>query len=333
MASAMAAEGFLELTPVGLSSCWLNPKISFSRDLNDEEKLQTEDQSSPPINEADPEESSTADFEFRRLDDSVGMLPADELFSEGKLVPLHRASFQSKPGPSTAVTAPVREMLMKVESDPRSLYSPKAPRCSSRLRQLLGLKKKSPDNIYLGKTEAITPKPPPSNKSSIRQLLNRSQKSSLTDSYLSIPLLKDCNADSLTMSARTSLSDKEELPRLSLDSSKSSRGKNLAKVRLKPSIEPSLKCNQVLDSPRMNSSGKVVFHGLERSSSSPGSFNGGPRVKHRGVERSYSANIVRAPSVLNVPLCSKASSIFGFVAPRNSNSGRTAKIVRGTLHC
>ena len=72
-----------------------------------------------------------------------------------------------------------------------------------------------------------------------------------------------------------------------------------------------------MDSPRMNSSGKIVFQSLERSSSSPSSFNnGGPRFKQRGMERSYSAN-VRVTPVLNVPVCSlrggsKSGSVFGF---------------------
>ncbi|KAJ7948898.1 Serine/arginine repetitive matrix-like protein [Quillaja saponaria] len=71
-----------------------------------------------------------------------------------------------------------------------------------------------------------------------------------------------------------------------------------------------------MDSPRMNSSGKIVFQSLERSSSSPSSFNGGPKYKHRGMERSYSAN-VRVTPVLNVPVCSlrgssKSGSVFGF---------------------
>jgi hypothetical protein len=74
-----------------------------------------------------------------------------------------------------------------------------------------------------------------------------------------------------------------------------------------------------LDSPRLNAAGRVVFTGLERSSSSPGSFNGGQRVKYRGIERSYSANVngVRIAPVLNVPVCSlrgsrKSVSVFGF---------------------
>ncbi|ONK74412.1 uncharacterized protein A4U43_C03F5950, partial [Asparagus officinalis] len=52
---------------------------------------------------------------------------------------------------------------------------------------------------------------------------------------------------------------------------------------------------------------------LGRSSSSPSTFNGGPRIKHRGMERSYSAN-VRVTPVLNVPVCSlrAGSKSFGF---------------------
>ncbi|KMZ63646.1 hypothetical protein ZOSMA_3G01280 [Zostera marina] len=72
--------------------------------------------------------------------------------------------------------------------------------------------------------------------------------------------------------------------------------------------------NASVESPRMNSYGKIVFQGPERSSSSPSTFNGGPRSKHHGVERSYSAN-VRVTPVLNVPVCSlrgSAKNVFRF---------------------
>lgn len=71
----------------------------------------------------------------------------------------------------------------------------------------------------------------------------------------------------------------------------------------------------------MNSSGRVIFQGLERSSSSPSSLIGGPRMKNRGIERSYSAN-VRVTPVLNVPVCSSKSSVFGFQLFPNNNSLR-----------
>ncbi|RRT70967.1 hypothetical protein B296_00009172, partial [Ensete ventricosum] len=66
----------------------------------------------------------------------------------------------------------------------------------------------------------------------------------------------------------------------------------------------------------MSSSGKIVFHGLERSSSSPGSFTGGPRPRPRRAERSYSANVRVAPVLNVVPVCSlrgsgKPISVFG----------------------
>ena len=58
-----------------------------------------------------------------------------------------------------------------------------------------------------------------------------------------------------------------------------------------------------------------MFQGLERSLSSPSSFNDGSRYKHKGMERSYSAN-VRVTLALNVPVCSlrgsSKSSVFRF---------------------
>ncbi|KAI3820419.1 hypothetical protein L1987_07966 [Smallanthus sonchifolius] len=69
---------------------------------------------------------------------------------------------------------------------------------------------------------------------------------------------------------------------------------------------------------------------LERSSSSPSSFNGGPRLKHRGMERSYSGN-VRITPVLNVPVCSlrgfplfSSSQKHEGSSNSNSNSNRGA---------
>lgn len=82
-----------------------------------------------------------------------------------------------------------------------------------------------------------------------------------------------------------------------------------------------------VDSPRMNPSGKVVFQNLERSSSSPSSFNGGSKSKyklqHRSgiMERSYSANVhVRITPVLNVPVCSLRGSRFSHLFSSSSAS-------------
>ncbi|KAG0469968.1 hypothetical protein HPP92_016059 [Vanilla planifolia] len=76
-----------------------------------------------------------------------------------------------------------------------------------------------------------------------------------------------------------------------------------------------LRCSAV-DSPRLNASGKVIFQGIGRSSSSPSICNGFRRPRPRGMERSYSANVLVTP-VLNVPVCTvrgtaKPVYAFGF---------------------
>ncbi|CAJ1958053.1 unnamed protein product [Sphenostylis stenocarpa] len=315
------------------------------------------------------------DFEFP-LDPPATMLPADQLFSDGKLVPLHLKT----PSITTTTTTTTSQTLTPTTATttispqtPKSpsttagatttttdayLFSPKAPRCSSRWKDLLGLKK-----LY----NTTTPtKSSPSTSKSLKNLLHRKTTSSTSNSENAPLLTHSSDAESLSISSRLSLSssssshDHDDLPRLSLDSEKPNPNPNIA-----PSINPNLNqislhrnpntrirlvkpragsfdsnktvsdqpsrpgrspirretetvgCRGVsVDSPRMNSSGKIVFQSLERSSSSPSTFNGGPRFKHRGMERSYSAN-VRVTPVLNVPVCSlrgasKSGSVFGF---------------------
>ncbi|MQM19014.1 hypothetical protein Taro_052014 [Colocasia esculenta] len=462
----VAPEGFLDLPPSATTAYssfgWLSPRISFSRDFDDDDKskgsLDAVEKPPPPPLPASPSRASAkavaegdadlgspgrdlvVDFEFRRLDDPVTMLPADELFSDGKLVPLQLAPV--RPAPDAAVPAAgaasaagarspeaskLRRRAEDVGSDPYAVFSPKAPRCSSRWRELLGLKKVAQSGgaakaeaqrmSSLSSSSPLSSAAPSASTRtaaarSLKHFLHRNAKSSSSmDASLSLPLLRDSECESVSISARLSLSsssssgpDHEDLPRLSLDSDKPSLisislGRNPPRVRLtpkpRPTVDPSSRpCSQVADhlghhsalaatpvagaggkvgrspmrrapgesaatpadSPRMNSSGKVVFQSLERSSSSPSTFNGGPRVKHRGMERSYSANVVRVTPVLNVPVCSlrgssKSGSVFGFgqlfsssphkkdgatgassssVAARNSScgSGRSGKIVR-----
>ncbi|PIN22875.1 hypothetical protein CDL12_04408 [Handroanthus impetiginosus] len=317
--------------------------------------------------EPDPEISSKdfVDFEFR-LEDPVIMLPADELFSDGKLVPLQlsaiRPSMTSVPVSSDARSPDTPKFCRRneVSSTDPYLFSPKAPRCSSRWKELLGLKKlyqnsnaKQEDHKTASSLSSHS-----HNKTAARSLkhfLHRSSKSSLSasvDSSLSLPLLKDSDNEPMSMSSRVSLSssssgpEHDDLPRLSLDSDKPSSiprnthqtVSNLSRVRVvkqraalssenataptRVGRSPMRRASETtapvrglsVDSPRMNSSGKIVFHSLERSSSSPSTFNGGPRYKHRGMERSYSAN-VRVTPVLNVPVCSlrgsSKSGVFG----------------------
>ncbi|KAJ0975770.1 hypothetical protein J5N97_017735 [Dioscorea zingiberensis] len=350
MASALvnnvgiSPEGFLDCPP---AYGWLSPRISFSRDLPDEPKPSSPKQKPVPEDAA----KDLVDFEFR-LHDPVTMLPADELFSDGKLVPL-----QLRPSVADSSAAENRSLeaakpRRRVEIAVSEAYalSPKAPRCSSRWRELLGLKK-----LQNSKSEPQKQSPAPgkiSNARSLKHLLHKNHRSSATDSSsLSLPLLRDSDSESVSISSsRLFLSsssssgpDHEDLPRLSLDSEKPCHSsisvkRNPPRVRLsrpRSEINPTvsrmvrspirraetavpLPSGASVDSPRMNASGRVVFQGLERSSSSPGSFNGGPRAKHRGVERSYSANVVRVSPVLNVPVCSlrgsssKSVSVLGF---------------------
>lgn len=379
----MSPESFLDCPPASYPSYgWLSPRISFSRELPEDDPLKLSgSKPADPPETSDPEPSN-GDFEFR-LEDPVAMLPADKLFSDGKLMPLHLSSVKPSSSINETTSSSSSEVRSPetVKSRRRTeisgtttdayLFSPKAPRCSSRWRELLGLKKLYNHNNSNAKTSSSSYTNPPK---SLKHFLHRSSKSSTSssssssDASLSLPLLKDSDCESVSISSRLSLSssssgpEHEDLPRLSLDSDKPNanpisihrnpNNPNPPRVRMvkprPPSSSVSSENNQrslidhptatrmgrspirrppgessgvtsrgvSVDSPRMNSSGKIVFQSLERSSSSPSSFNGGPRFKHRGMERSYSAN-VRVTPVLNVPVCSlrgssKSVSVFGF---------------------
>lgn len=377
----MSPENFLDCPATFPSYGWLSPRISFGRD---EEAMSAgaikpkppspEKKLADTPEESDPEVSGKefGDFEFR-LEDPVIMLPADELFSNGKLVPLQLSMFRSAAISSETSSPDTPKALRNSEisgMDPY-LFSPKAPRCSSRWKELLGLKKLYQNNNAKQENHKTTSSLVSSNNSnisttstakSLKKFLHRSSKShpsSSFDSSLSLPLLKDSDNESISISSRLSLSssssghDHDDLPRLSLDTEKPSSNSLNQKNHPNPNQNPPrirlVKARALssesrmgrspmrrpppaagdnstatgttgrglsVDSPRMNSSGKIVFHSLERSSSSPSSFNGGPRYKHRGMERSYSAN-VRVTPVLNVPVCSlrgssKSGGVFGF---------------------
>ncbi|KAI4374647.1 hypothetical protein MLD38_012617 [Melastoma candidum] len=307
-----------------------------------------------PLPSPPPDLTPSSDFEFCLHDQPpVPMLPADQLFSQGFLLPLPLHS--KPPPPSDPIDSP--------------LFSPKAPPCSSRWRDLLRLKKLP--SITPTQTTAS------SGSRSFKHFLHRSSKSAgatLSSSSDSSPLLNHSDSldFSISTSSRPSLSssssssssssqahDHDDLPRLSLDSIKT-RPPRIRSLRprsdgLLPYLDNNCNCtingrgcngthpvassNMMgrspirklttaapgtgtqpdaanrgvsVDSPRMNSSGRVVFQSLERSSSSPSSFNngGGQRLKHRGVERSYSAG-VRITPVLNVPISTLRSSTGG----------------------
>lgn len=357
---ALSPEKFLD-RPASFSSLgWFSPHMSFGRD---EEASRSSSVKPAPteIIESDHDK----EFEFP-LEDPVKMLPADELFSDGKLMPLQLSAFQPAESSSEIRlldSTKAHQSCEVVELDPY-LFSPRAPSCATRWKELLGLKRMYQNNAKQD-NQNTTSSGVVTNKS-LKHLLHRISKSAPTDSSLSFPLLRDRNEvitissrlshrdETITVSSRLSLSslssghDRDNVPRPSLNLEKhTSLNKNSARnprIRLvkhregSTSITKSPMRRQVdnttarlergvsLDSPRMNSSGKIVFESLERSSSSPSSFNGGPRYKHHGVERSYSAN-VRVTPVLNVPVCSKSGSVFGislFSAPPHKRDGNAS---------
>ncbi|XP_028752442.1 uncharacterized protein LOC114712146 [Neltuma alba] len=345
--NAMSPDNFLN-SPPRPSFPWLSPAKS------------------QPSHFLDPRHSPS-DFEFT-LQDPVAMLPADQLFSNGKLVPLHLTSLP--PSSSAKFPSPDTASAAHVPGTDPSFFSPKAPRCSSRWKELLGLKRLCHTTNAAAKSDAQRTTSSSITNKSLRHFLPRTSKSSSSssssylDTSVSLPLLKESDSESVSISSRHSLSssssghEHEDLPRLSLDLDKLNqnaislhRNQNTARPRMRMvKLRPgSLDGNNQrsltdyptgsrggrspvrrapgesggvasrgvsVDSPRMNSSGKIVFQSLERSSSSPSTFNGGPRHKQRGMERSYSAN-VRVTPVLNVPVCSlrgssKSGSVFGF---------------------
>lgn len=371
----MSPDNFLDCPPAKFPSyAWLSPIIPFSREISDEEvgkiseknQERTDNTDSEKQDDSDPDVSGVdfVDFEFR-LEDPVIMLPADELFADGKLVPLQlsatRQPMTIAPDPSEIVLppdTPVFRVRNEISPADPFLFSPKAPRCSSRWKELLGLRKLYQNSMAKQEDQKTTGSLSSTNRNaarSLKQFLHRSTKQSASasvDSSLNIPLLKEIDNESVSISSRISLSssssghEHDDLPRLSLDSDKPRAAitrnthqhtRNVSRVRVVKSKgllsenptttrvsrnvtrrapEPTVPVSGVAaDSPRMNSSGKIVFHSLERSSSSPSSFNGGSRYKHRGMERSYSAHVRVAP-VLNVPVCSlrgsSKSGVFGF---------------------
>ncbi|GFP97886.1 hypothetical protein PHJA_001932700 [Phtheirospermum japonicum] len=355
-------ESFLDCPPVKCPPYgWLNPRFSLSREYPDEEgstapsskpsainqaKPNNADEDKPEISDPEISGNSFIDFEFR-LVDPVAMLTADELFSDGKLVPLHlstiRRSMVSHPASSETRSEHAPEFRRRIEissTDPY-LYSPKAPSCTARWKEILGLKKLYQNgNGNKQDGHKTTSSPSKGAARSLKQFLPH-RGGRCDSSSLNLPLLKEPDNESQSISSRLSLSsssssghEHDDLPRLSLDSDKPTRStqhvtSNLSKIRVAKhrSTENQTAASRgvSVDSPRMNSSGKIVFHGLERSSSSPSAFNGGPRpYKSRGMERSYSAN-VRVTPVLNVPVCtlrgSSKSGVFGLFSTQHKKDG------------
>ncbi|XP_062204714.1 formin-like protein 16 [Phragmites australis] len=307
---------------------WLGPRVSFSFDEagggGGREAV------------AGGKPSAGADFEFLLAGCSaVSMLPADELFSGGKLVPLRiPASAEGVPVGVEATT-----LLPKQEPAPAQ-QQPETPRAEEtaakgvaaseepkiparRWRDLLRLRKQQ---VSSGSASTSEPRP-------LGRLLRRGPKPPESEPSLSLPLLRESGSDEPDKPEKTS-----PAPIPTPTPPPPSQHQNLPpKIRLSPSqaTAPPPPAAVAADSPRLNAAGKVVFNGLGRSSSSPSSLAGGRR--HRAgsggaIERSYSAHVRVAP-VLNVPVCSlrgsrKSVSVLGidrFFSPASSATSAAGK--------
>ncbi|RLM54384.1 flocculation protein FLO11-like [Panicum miliaceum] len=383
MASAVASN----LPPAAAPAYgWLSPRVSFSHDAQGADVMEPAAVSSPAavaaMAVATPEPAISKDFidfEFS-LGGSATMLPADELFADGKLLPLRKAAAPlpdteaaaaAPPPPARAEAAmpapagpvkPLRAAAVAAAdgtADPY-VFSPKAPSCSSRWRELLGLKRAAAAQSPSAKPSpspaaaARTPAARAANSAAARSLklllqrnTGRASGASATD-LASAPLLRDSSDSeaslslassrfSFSSSSSSSGHEHDDVPRLSLDSAAdpnpprirlvrsshhrhSTSGSTRAgrsPARRRPSPPPPPRCLSV-DSPRMNSSGKIVFQGLERSSSSPCSFHAASKSRSRAVDRSYSSGVRVAPVVLNVPVCSRP--VFGFFKDKKDSA-------------
>uniref|UniRef100_A0A0E0JVY3 Uncharacterized protein n=1 Tax=Oryza punctata TaxID=4537 RepID=A0A0E0JVY3_ORYPU len=370
MASAVASS--MPSPPPAVSFGWLaHPRVSPPALLP----------SSAAAAAAEPAVSKEfIDFEFS-LGGSATMLPADELFADGKLLPLRphpvptekTVAMETHPVPELVKT--VRPAVAAEVFDPY-VFSPKAPTCSSRWRELLRLKKVQTPTKPSASTSAspslaaATPSRS-SNSSAARSLKllllqrNGGRASGAAASDLSVaPLLRDSSDSeaslslassrfSLSSSSSSSGHDHDDFPRHSLDSVDPTPRPRLRLVRSQPQPHPPAAAAvakprvaiqsparrrpsptppppQVasVDSPRMNSSGKIVFQGLERSSSSPaGSVHSSLRSRSRVMDRSYSAGVRAAtPVVLNVPVCSRP--VFGFFKDKKDAAAKDSSASR-----
>uniref|UniRef100_A0A453NG14 Uncharacterized protein n=1 Tax=Aegilops tauschii subsp. strangulata TaxID=200361 RepID=A0A453NG14_AEGTS len=226
MASAVASS-MPAAAPAAVSYGWLGPRLSFSRDAP---------AAVAPAAAAASKEF--IDFEFS-FGGSATMLPADELFADGKLLPLRPQPAAAAPEaereresapaeiPATPEFVKTHRPSVAEAFDPY-VFSPKAPTCSSRWRELLRLRKvQTPQKPSASPSPPQSPSPVPatpsraSNSSAARSLKllllqrNGGRASGAAASDLSVsPLLRDSSDSEASLSLASS--------RFSMSSSSSS---------------------------------------------------------------------------------------------------------------
>ncbi|KAG8066299.1 hypothetical protein GUJ93_ZPchr0004g39972 [Zizania palustris] len=271
----------------------------------------------PPLVDNEEEEED-GDFEFRIPAAAAVLSAADELFRGGKLVPLLPPPLPSPPcSPPPCIEAP---------SEPAS---PRAPRCAGhRWRDLLLLvskkscagESKDRSGGALKRREAHAQpllsrassssssstsscdsgrnarRPPHPSRSPLRT------RSAPVANLLNLMSKKQTGGKDGAADARLKRREPCPHPFLTRVSSSSSASSSDSGRNSRAPWYPSAPARPRLaaESPRVSASGRVVFRGLERSSSSPATAGIGPRrPRPRGMERSYSAN-VRVDPVINV---------------------------------
>lgn len=369
----MAPDAFLDQcqSTSATSYGWFgSPRVSFSIDLPSasDDKPPTSSVSAPPPSNTSSS-VSLLDFEFCP-EDSVSMFPADELISGGRLVPLHLRPNHPEIGiENVSESLDLHEdeeeegMVTVVEENGVTSVSPKAPKCSSRWKEFLGLKKAVVlNNNKQDQIHKLTKSGTGSGSRSLKHFLHRNSKPtspiSNDSSSSSVPLLlgdSDSNVDptpaplASAVPCRRSVEREKSQKQAQIPCPKNPSTKFRVSSSLKPSrkipdptrplpdhpvvrsgrsqmrhaTESTISTRGVsVDSPRMNSSGKIVFQNLGRSSSSPSTYGSGPRAKSRAMERSYSSS-VRITPVLNVPVCSlrgSSKSVFGMFSQQKKDS-------------
>ncbi|XP_062226746.1 uncharacterized protein LOC133924991 [Phragmites australis] len=283
----------------------------------------------PPA--ATPADVDGDEFEFRVVPAAAAALSAaDELFSGGKLVP-----FLPPPQPLPPPCSPPPCLELEPTSEPTS---PRAPRCAGRrwrdllllvsnsrkaksggggdddkcadgclkrrethFRPLLSRDSSSSSSASSVDSGKNARRPPPPSRSPLRtrsapvanllHLMSRrptGDRIGAADASLNLKRQEPCAHPLLTRVSSSSSAS-------SSDSGRNPRAPWPQRAPARPS-RPAV----AAESPRVSASGRVVFRGLERSSSTPASAGIGPRrPRPRGMERSYSAN-VRVDPVINV---------------------------------
>ncbi|KAL3525698.1 hypothetical protein ACH5RR_014070 [Cinchona calisaya] len=135
--------------PLGDQFC--SPRISFSSDFIETSTATTTHHSHHPqtVRSSYRDAPVSSDFEFSVS--NYSMMSADELFSQGRLLPLKENSPTNRFQKTTTTT--LRDELLQVDEDDDNIFSLRPPKSSTRWKGFLGLKKSHIGSRKMDKTE------------------------------------------------------------------------------------------------------------------------------------------------------------------------------------